>query len=200
VILEHITTAVAKMSAVEITGVVFGLVGVWLTSRQNVWCWPVGLVNVVCFLVMFIGARLYADAALQVVYIFLSLYGWYSWSRPRAEIPVVRFTARGWAVSAAVLVCGALAVGFVLSRTDAVLPWVNAATAVASLVAQWMMTRKVLESWLVWIVADVVMIWVNVHQELYFTGGLYVVYIGLCISGWIAWKRSMGAAAVPAVA
>ena len=199
-ILEYIAEAVGKMSAVEITGVVFGLAGVWLTSRQSVWCWPIGLVNVVCFLVMFIGARLYADAGLQVVYIVLSIYGWYSWTRPKAEVPVVRFTPRGWAASAAILVTGALALGFVLSRTDAVLPWVNAGTAVASLIAQWMMTRKVLESWLVWIAADVVMIWVYVHQSLYFTGGLYVVYIGLCISGWFAWKRSLATVPVAATA
>jgi nicotinamide mononucleotide transporter len=185
--------------AIELVGVAFGLAGVWLTAKQNVWCWPIGLVNVICFLFMFVRARLYADAALQVVYVVLSIYGWYSWSRPKAELPVIRYTPMAWAVSAGILVAGALGVGFVLSRTDAALPWVNATTAVASLIAQYMMTRKVLDSWAVWIVADVVMIRVYLHQQLYFTAGLYVVFIVLCVSGWIEWKRSMGRA-VPAMA
>ena len=189
-------------SSIEITGVAFGLACVALTARQSVWCWPAGIVNAICFAVMFVGARLYADVAMQGVYIVLSIYGWYSWSRPKAELPVIRFSPRGWWMSAAVFAAGAALIGLVLSRTDAALPWANAGTASASLIAQWMMTRKVLESWIVWIVADVVMIGVYLHQSLYFTSGLYVVFIGLCIAGFIGWKKSMslGLAIAPATA
>jgi nicotinamide mononucleotide transporter len=190
------------MSWIEIAGVVFGLASIVLTTRESVWCWPTGIVNIVCFSILFLGAHLYADAALQVVYVGLSIYGWYSWSRPKVEVPVIRFSRREWLTSAAILLAGTLAVGAVFSRTDAVLPWVNAGTATASLIAQWMMTRKVLESWFVWIAADVVMIGVYVHQSLWLTGGLYVVYLCLCVSGYLAWKKSLSVfpAAAPATA
>lgn len=193
------------MSLWEILGFVFGLLSVWLTTRQSVWCWPTGILNVVFFAVMFYQAKLYADVGLMGVYFVLSIYGWYHWSRPRSgvrgaargsanartdrtELAVTRMPLWGWPVALLVLVGGTFVLGSALSRTDAAFPWVDSGTTVASLIAQTLLTRKVLENWLVWIAADVVMIGLYFQKELYLTSGLYVVFIGLCVRGFVSWR------------
>lgn len=195
------------MTLLEIVGVAFGLVCVWLTTRQNIWCWPTGIVNVLLFFVMFLQAKLYADAGLQVVYLGLSIYGWWLWLHPRAdaataasdgrraELPVTRMTPRAWVFGLGTVLAGTLVLGSTLARTDASFPWADSATTCASLLAQWLMSRKVLESWLVWIVADIAMIAIYLQKDLLLTSGLYVVYMVLCVVGYRAWRRTLSAPA-----
>jgi len=183
-----------SMSPLEATGVLFGLVSVILTVRQSIWCWPTGIVNVTLFFVMFLGARLYAAMALQVVFFVLSVYGWYRWLHPapgQRELPVSRLSP---VEGAALLVGGGLViagVGTCLSRrTDAVLPYWDTASTVMSVAAQWLLARKVLENWLVWIVADLVMIGVYYKQRLLLTSALYVVFTGLSAAGYLEWRKA----------
>jgi nicotinamide mononucleotide transporter len=183
------------MELIEALAVLTGIAGVWLTVRQRVWCWPVGLVSVTLFAVVFFDARLYGSAALQSVYAALSLYGWYTWRHPAdgsGELRVTRTPARWWPVLALAGVAGAVAFGVVLrDRTDAALPLVDGATTAFSLVAQWMTTRKWIETWILWIGVDVVYVGMYASQGLYATTGLYVVFLVLALVGYRAWRRSM---------
>jgi nicotinamide mononucleotide transporter len=185
------------VSAVEAAGVLFGVVAVWLTTRENVWCWPTGLVNVGLFIVVFWRAKLYADMGLQAVYVALCLYGWYEWLHggrdhgvltvspaPRRALPALG--------AAGVLFAGALGL-FLSQRTDAALPFWDAGTASFSLVAQAMQTRKWWENWLVWIAVDVVYVGIYVAKQLYLTAGLYAVFLALAFLGLKAWRRSLAA-------
>jgi nicotinamide mononucleotide transporter len=183
----------------EAIGVAFGIAGVWLTIRQRIWCWPVGLVNVTLFAFVFFHARLYGAAALQLVYAALSVYGWYQWLHPgpdRRDL-VVSWTPRRWwiglGVTGSVFAAG-LGV-FLQNRTDAALPLLDAATASFSLVAQWMTTRKWIDNWLLWIVVDVVYVGMYLSQRLYPTAGLYAVFLVLATVGFREWRRSIGAQA-----
>lgn len=94
-------------------------------------------------------------------------------------------------IAALALVAGTTVLGSALSRTDAAFPWVDSGTTVASLIAQVMLTRKILENWLVWIAADVVMIALYFQKELYLTSALYVVFIGLCVRGFVSWRQPL---------
>ena len=144
----------------EVLAVVFGIVSVYLSTREHIWSWPTALVNVGLYFVVFYEAKLYADMGLQVVYFGLSLYGWYEWlygGANRTELHVSR-TSRPLGVRLLTIgiVCAAV-LGTLLARfTDAALPYVDSATTSTSLVAQWMMTRKILENWAVWMAVDVV--------------------------------------------
>ena len=144
----------------EVLAVVFGIVSVYLSTREHIWSWPTALVNVGLYFVVFYEAKLYADMGLQVVYFGLSLYGWYEWlygGANRTELHVSR-TTRPLGVRLLIIgiVCAAV-LGTLLARfTDAALPYVDSATTSTSLVAQWMMTRKILENWAVWMAVDVV--------------------------------------------
>ena len=187
------------MSTIEIVAALFGVVGVWLSVRQNVWNWPVGIINVALYVVVFYRARLYADMGLQVVYIALALYGWYQWlygGPGRTTLPVRRADGRQMVLAAAVAVVGAWGIGGILARyTNASLPYLDASLTSASLVAQWLATRKLLENWLLWIAADIVYIGMFVYKRLYPTAGLYAVFTVLAIAGYVQWKRTLGAPA-----
>ena len=179
----------------EVAGVLFGIVAVWLTTRQNVWCWPTGLVNVALFTIVFYQARLYADMGLQLVYVVLCLYGWHQWLRGgpgHGALPVSRTPRRVLVFLAALGAAGAALLGATLHHhTDASLPFWDSSTASFSLVAQWMQARKWIENWIVWLAVDVVYVGMYVYKRLYPTAGLYAVFIVLAVLGLREWRRSL---------
>jgi nicotinamide mononucleotide transporter len=183
----------------EFIAVVFGIVSVLLSVRQNIWSWPTALVNVALFFALFYKSGLYSDMGLQVVYFILSLYGWYEWlygGKDRTELRVSRLSNRTGVIllGIGVVVWGALTT--ITSRLPGVaLPYLDAALTTASLIAQWMMTRKILENWALWIILDVAYVGMFIFKGLYLTAMNYAVYLGLAVLGHIAWKRSL---AVPA--
>ena len=179
----------------EVLAVIFGIVSVYLSTREHIWSWPTALVNVALYFIVFYEAKLYADMGLQVVYFGLSLYGWYEWlygGANRTELHVSRTTqSLGVRLLIIGVVCAAV-LGTLLARfTDAALPYVDSATTSTSLVAQWMMTRKILENWAVWVVVDVVYVGMFIFKKLYLTAGLYAVFLVLAVMGFIQWKRSL---------
>lgn len=185
------------MSPLEIAAAATGAWSVWLSVRQNILSWPTAIVNVALYSIVFYQAKLYADMGLQVVYFVLSIYGWYEWlygGEGRTELHVSR-TSRSLVIRLALLAtAGSLLLGTLLHRgTDASLPYMDSALSSTSLVAQWMMTRKLLENWLVWITVDVFYVGMFIYKDLFVTAVLYAVFLGLAVKGWIDWRRSMRA-------
>lgn len=176
-----------------------GVVAVWLTTRQSVWCWPTGILNVGLSALVFLHSRLYGSAALQLVYAALCLYGWRQWlhgGRDEGRLAVSRTPARWLAGLAIGGSAFALGLGlFLRYRTDAALPFWDASMTAFSLVAQWMTTRKWIENWLVWIPVDAVYVGMYLSQRLHAYAGLYAVFLVLAVLGWREWRRSLGAAA-----
>jgi nicotinamide mononucleotide transporter len=185
------------VSALEIAGFLTGVLSVALMGRQHVWAWPTGLVNVALYAVVFRDARLYADMGLQIVYFALCAYGWYHWTTgagPRAELPVRRAPPVALVGASLVALLGFLALGALLRRfTDASLPYLDSALGAFSLVAQWLQARKWIENWLLWIAVDIVYVGLYVFKGLYLTAALYVVFLGLAVLGWSAWRASLRA-------
>jgi nicotinamide mononucleotide transporter len=186
------------MHIVEVAGALTGVVAVWLTTRQKIWCWPVGIVSVLLYVLVFFQARLYATMGLQVVYVGLAAYGWYAWARGGQDagpLQVSRASSRTRLVAFGVGLAVTLGLGLGLARqTDEALPFTDAAVTSFSLVAQWMQTRKLVENWWLWLVIDVVYVGMNVSQGLMPTAGLYAVYTALAVAGLREWRRSMEAA------
>ena len=182
------------MDPIEGLAALFGIISVYLGTRQNVWIWPTGIVNVGLYIIVFFQARLYAEMGLQVVYLLLSIYGWYVWLYGGAQHTVLRVTRSTPRLLLALLVVNVaawLTLGTLLDRhTQAMLPWLDSLLATTSLVAQWMMTRKLLESWLVWIAVDTVYVPMFVSQELYVTAILYAIFFVLAGVGYRDWRSS----------
>jgi nicotinamide mononucleotide transporter len=145
-------------------------------------------------MIVFARAGLYSDTGLQVVFFTLSLYGWWHWWRggPQHEPLVVTRTPARLAVVLALIVLGTwVLLATVTSRIPgAALPWLDAILVAISLVAQWMMTRKLLENWLLWIGVDVVYVGLFINRDLPLTAVLYAVFLGLAVLGYVQWRRS----------
>ncbi len=181
----------------EWEAVAFGVAGVWLTVRQNPWCWPLGIVSVSLFALVFWRAGLPANAGLQLVYVGLCLYGWWAWVRGGPEpggLRVSRVPPRiAMALLAVAPVLGFVLVALLPRAKDAALPYWDAGTTALSLLAQWMQTRKWLENWMVWIAVDVVYVCLFLFQGLAPTAGLYAVFTLLAILGLREWSKAIRA-------
>lgn len=185
------------MSIPEIIGTVLGVVGVGLMIRQNIWGWPVGLIQVAVYAWVFFDAKLYSDAILQVAFFLIQAYGWWHWWRgrtPARELPVTRLGAPAIAGAIAAGVVLTVAWGTLMHRTtDAALPYWDAFILVFSLIAQWLQARKKLQNWPAWIVVNTVAIGVYWAKDLRLTAGLYVIFWLMALWGWREWRRSMKA-------
>lgn len=183
------------ISPLEAAAVLFGIASVFLSARQNVWNWPLGIINVALYIIIFYRTELYANMGLQVVYVVLAAYGWWHWLHGGANhgmLRVSRVSKREAALLAIGFVVGTIAISTLLARTTgAALPVADSALTAASLVAQYMMTRKYVEAWLVWIVADLAYVWMFVYKALWPTAGLYLVFTVLAVVGWREWRSSL---------
>ncbi|HEX8150813.1 MAG TPA: nicotinamide riboside transporter PnuC [Pyrinomonadaceae bacterium] len=180
----------------EALGFVTGALCVYLVVRENVWNFPVGIANNAFFLVLFAGARLYGDAALQVVYIALGFQGWYLWLRGgenRTPLRVGRASRRLLAGVAAFVVAGTAALTLFFRYVNDSAPFLDAFTTVLSLGAQYLLNRKAVENWWLWITADVVYIYLYAARGLQLTAVLYLVFLCLCVAGLRSWLRTMSA-------
>ncbi|TDV48940.1 nicotinamide mononucleotide transporter PnuC [Actinophytocola oryzae] len=183
------------MDPVEILGFVSGALCVWLVARQNVWNWPIGIANNITFLILFWAAGIYADAGLQVVYLVLAVYGWWAWLRgghQHSTLGVSRTATGQWVVLGVVGVAATAVLTFLLdSVTDSTVPLPDAATTVLSLLATWGQARKKLESWWLWIAADVIYVPLYAYKDLWLTAVLYVGFLALCVYGLRSWLTSL---------
>ena len=192
---DFFRSLISSLTPLEGTAVCFGLVSVYLSTRENIWSWPTAIVNVGLYSVLFFREKLYADMGLQVIYLLLSIYGWYEWlygGENRSALHVSRITARLAMRLAGIGVLGSAVLGTLLYRTtDASLPYLDSTLSVFSLIAQWLMTRKVLENWVIWIALDVVYVWMFIFlKQLHFTAFQYAVFLALAVLGFRDWKRS----------
>ncbi len=178
---------------IEILAVATGFLCVWLYIRQAAWSWPVTIVSAALFFALFLEARLYANMGLQAVFIAVAFYGWHQWLRGGSGgkgVTVRHVTRTEAAVLGALTVAAGLILYFVLcTYTDAATPlWDSTATAL-SLTGQWMLARKMLENWLVWIAADIIFIAIYLGTGLYLTAALYAAYLGLAVAGYVTWRK-----------
>ncbi len=179
----------------EVLGFATGLLNVGLLVRQHILNWPLGILNVLLLMVVFGAAGLYADMGLQVVYVVLGLYGWWAWLHGGADRTslVVRTTTRAeWLglTAAGVLLTGGLWL-FLDRLTGSTVPLADALTTALSLLATYGQTRKLLESWWLWIAADVIYIPLYGYKDLWLTAILYVAFLTLCVLGLRSWRTAV---------
>ena len=190
---------------IEPAAVLTGIACVALTVRQRILAWPIGIVSSALFLILFVRFGLYADSALQVLYVALGFYGWWHWLHggPRGDgLPVTSASTRLRIAIAIAAVAATVVVGsFLDTATDSTVPYPDAATTVLSIAAQVLLTRKLIETWPVWIFGvNIPYVAIYLYKGLTLTAALQLVFIALSILGWAAWRRSMAARVAPSAA
>ena len=182
------------MSILEWIAAIAGAVSVYLSARENIWSWPTGIVNVGLYIIVFERTGLYSDMGLQVVFLILSIYGWHQWlygGKNRTELTVSRASLRDWLASIPIAIIFWIILAHVTESLPGVaLPYLDSGLATLSLGAQWMMTRKLLENWVLWIIVDIVYVPMYVYKHLPVTAALYVGFLVLAVMGLRAWWRS----------
>lgn len=185
---------ILSTSPLEMVATLAGLVCVWLTAKENIWCWPIGLVNVSCFFVLFYEAKLYADMSLQVIFFILSIQGWIIWLTKRGDAkvrPTKKLTKQQAVILSILLIVTSIGWGYVLSNyTDASIPYLDALIATLSIIAQILLSNKILENWYVWITVDVLSIGLYLYKELYAVAFLYGVFLVIAIVGLLSWRKT----------
>jgi nicotinamide mononucleotide transporter len=191
-----------QVSVAELLGFITGAACVWLTVAARVANFPVGMANSAFFLVLFLSARLYADAGLQVVYIALGFAGWRQWLHGGAGRGSLAVGRAGWrllAGCAAFIVLGTWGLTLLLGWASDIAPFWDALTTAVSLAAQFLLNLKRIENWAFWMVADIVYIPLYAVKRLDLTAIVYVLFLGLCVAGAAAWRRSLRAVEADAV-
>lgn len=182
------------MSALETIAVVLALGYILLAMQQNRLCWVAAFISALLYLVIFAEVNLYMEAGLQIVYAGMAIVGWIFWGQDKTAdtLPV---TSRSWQFHATALLgilIGTWVSGSLLSAyTDAARPFIDAGTTVSAIICTWMVTRKILENWLYWIVINAVSVWLFTDRGLSLTSGLFALYIVLSVLGYLSWRRTL---------
>lgn len=187
-----------NQKTIELIGAVLGLVYLFFSIRKSLWLWPVGLLSSGFYVVVFLHSKLYAEMGLQVYYVVISIYGWYHWifgnrnNNCKNELPVSRVNQQQIILYSGSFILIYLGLYFLLKYfTDSTVPgWDSLATAL-SLIATWMLAKKILENWLLWILADGLCVGIYVYKELYPTAILFIIYTLLAFVGYLNWKKAI---------
>ncbi len=178
---------------VEIAGMATTILGIWLTTKRLLICWPITLAADFLYLAVFYHARLFSDALLQVFFVIFTLYGWWHWWRgvvQEGEVRVEPLTVGGWLAGLSVGAVGAVVLGALMVRVGAALPHLDAALTSYSLVASWWGARKHIANWWLWIVVDVIYVGEYLYKDLQATALLYAGLVLLAVLGLRDWQRA----------
>jgi len=177
----------------EWSAVIASALGVWLMAQRRMLAWPVGLVSVGLYALVFFEARLYSDMLLQGAFAAFLAYGWATWHRqdkPDGRVAIAPLAMEACARDLGLGVAFGLALGAAMHTwTNAALPWLDAMLAALSLVAQWWQARRHAAAWWLWIGVDVVYVGMYAVKSLHATAALYLVFVALAASGLHAWRK-----------
>jgi len=182
-----------KNSVLELVAVILAIAYLLLAVRQNIACWYAAFVSTAIFLYVFWQVNLYMESGLQVYYLAMAVYGWSQWHRGAqpgtAPLSVTTWSWRYHAIAITLIILATVISGSLLLGTDQRLAYVDSLTTWGAVVTTFMVTRKILENWIYWLVIDGISIFLYLDRELYFTAMLFAIYIVIIFFGFFAWKR-----------
>lgn len=180
---------------IELLGAILGILYIFFSIRQNILTWPTGLLTSILYVFVFLQAKLYADMGLQVYYVFISLYGWYFWikgKKPESskKVPVKKTSKKLWMkMSAASVILYIIILLILLKFTDSDVPIMDSITTALSIIATWMLAKKYIEHWLIWIFVDAFSAGLYIYKGLWPTVILFAVYTIMAYLGYKEWKK-----------
>lgn len=181
---------------IEIIGSILSLIYLYLSIKQKISLWIFGFLCSALYVVVFYQSKFYADMSLQFYYLGVSIYGWFSWKLGKLhsgkELPVKRTNLKqGLILSLITLVIFILYYFILTQYTDSPLPFADSFTTAISITATWMLAKKMIEHWILWIIVDVVSSGLYFYKELYPTAGLFIVYTIMAVVGFVQWRKNL---------
>jgi nicotinamide mononucleotide transporter len=187
-------------SIIELFGFMTGVVGVYLTVKQSIYNWPIGIINVALYGYFFLQVAVhYANAALQFIWLIYLVEGWIRWAKGgenNTELKISRINPQQAVIGGITILVAASILSPILTKMGGNVAFWDALTAAISLAAQFLLNRKVLECWLVWIAVDLIFVPLYIYRGYHATAVLYAIFLGLAINGWIQWNKSYRAQTV----
>lgn len=191
---------------IEILGTIVGIVYLWLEYKANIYLWLVSIIMPAIYLYIFYVAGLYADFAINIYYLLIAIYGWLAWKygfklfslkKENNRVEVLKISSipkKLWIRLFLVYALLQLLITWVLViYTNSDVPWLDSFTTSVSIIAMWLLARKYVEQWLVWIIVDVVCVGLYIYKDLYFTSALYALYAIIAVFGYFKWRSIMQA-------
>lgn len=192
----------------EIIGTIVGIFYLWLEYKASIYLWIAGIIMPAIYIFVYYDAGLYADFGINIYYLLVAVYGWVMWKyggklrrfvSPKTkkkevsrELPITNVPKRVLLLLSLVALAVFLLIAFILIRfTDSNVPWLDSFTTALSIVGMWMLAKKYVEQWWVWIVVDLVSAGLYIYKDLHFTAVLYFVYAIIAIFGYRKWKGMM---------
>lgn len=181
---------------IELLGAITGIIFLYLEIRQNIWLWPFGLLTSALYIYIFFVSKFYADMGLQFYYLVISIYGWWHWLYGGKEgktdsLPISLLTFRlAFSLLTITAAIFAVLVYVLVNYTDSPVPYGDAFTTALSITATYMLARKILDMWWVWMVVNSVALALYIYKGLYPTSVLYFLYFSMSIVGYLQWKKS----------
>lgn len=184
--------AVFATTPLELLSFLLSVATVWLNIRQSHWAWLFAIVSSATYGLVFYGSRLYGDMGLQLVFITVSIFGWYQWLHGddrHYKLPVTSLTPRGRVIAGVAWLAGfVLLAWFLKTYTDTDVPKSDGFLTAGSLVGQLLLSRKKIENWHVWIIVDVLYVGLYLHKNLILTAILYAVFVAMAVIGLRTWR------------
>ncbi|MES2764625.1 MAG: nicotinamide riboside transporter PnuC [Bacteroidota bacterium] len=189
------------ISYIELIGTLSGLISVWLATKSNIWTWPIGLINVICFFAIFYQIHLYSDMFLQLYFFITSIYGWIIWQKQNKSptLPITTLTHTHRIVLAVSIVLCTLIVGIFVKNIHVVFPsifkhpasypFIDTFVAILSIMANFLLARRKLENWILWIAVDVISVWLYFKKSIMLISIEYVIFLFLATLGLISWLK-----------
>ncbi|SHF83027.1 nicotinamide mononucleotide transporter [Mariniphaga anaerophila] len=196
---EFLTTWLWE-NIIELLGAILGLLYIFFSIRQHILTWPTGLFTSLLYTVVFFQSGFYADMGLQVYYVAISIYGWYFWLKggakkqvaDKAGVPVKRTPKQIMVVGLPVTALIYIALVLILTNfTDSTVPYLDSLTTALSITATWMLAKKYIEHWLIWIFVDLLSAGLYVYKGLWPTVVLFIVYTVMAVLGYVEWRKHL---------
>ena len=178
---------------IEIVGALIGFIYIFFEIKVNKWMWPIGILTSIFYIIIFFNSKFYADMSLQFYYIVISIIGWYWWNKEQNLNKELKIRKLNKTLLLQLILSSTIVFIFLsyilVNYTDSPLPYWDSLTTALSIIATWMLARKIIEQWILWIIIDLISMLLYLYKGLYPTSILFLIYSGLAIIGYLQWKK-----------
>ena len=181
----------------ELTAILFGLLSVWYAKKDNIWVFPIGIINTSIYVYLLWKWSLLGDMMVNFYYVVMSIYGWYHWTRKKddvVEFPISRMTLYEKKLSIIIFLATVAFVLVIYIIFDKFTHWTSYVDTFVTgifFVGMWLMARRKIENWILWIIGDIISIPMYFFKGYSFTSIQYLIFTIIAIFGYLEWKKSL---------